>query len=114
LNCQRSGQLDPATANWQRLLTLLRAAPPPPPLLNARTSRRRPPRPAPPLPPSPPTAVVLATVLPLLGLGRRVSFSVRLQLVITSQLGCYALRVCPGARGPGAYELLPAAYYAVG
>ena len=52
---------------------------------------------------------VLATVLPLLGLGRRMAYSQLAQLCILSQLACYALVTCPGS-----FELLPAAYITVG
>ena len=63
-------------------------------------------------PPTLAPTVVLAVLLPLLGLCRRLAYSALLQLLVLSQLACYALVVCPDARSR--FTLLPAAYYAVG
>jgi hypothetical protein len=60
---------------------------------------------------------VLAVLLPLLGLGRRLAYAQLLQLLVVSQAACAALVVCgpgPGA-APSSYDLLePAAYIAAG
>lgn len=60
-------------------------------------------------PPSLGAAAALATLLPLLGVGRRLAYSQLVQLCVLSQAACYALVVCAGS-----YQLLPAAYIAVG
>jgi hypothetical protein len=71
---------------------------------------------------------VLAVLLPLLGIGRRLGYTSLLQLAVASQLACYALRVCyagplaaggggaaaAGGGGASGYLLLPAAYFSVG
>jgi hypothetical protein len=67
---------------------------------------------------------VLSTLLPLVGCGRRIAPSVRLQLLVLAQATCYAVEAChftepvPGvpraARAAIAWRLLPGVYAPVG
>jgi hypothetical protein len=71
---------------------------------------------------------VVAVLLPLAGIGRRLGYTSLLQLAVVAQLACYALLVCraPGGAAPAGappppppgpvtgYHLLPVAYYTVG
>lgn len=63
-------------------------------------------------------AVVVAVLLPLLGVGRRLSYSQLVQLVALSQVACYGLLVCPSMGRPyvfdRSYVVLPEVYTAIG
>ncbi len=68
------------------------------------------------------TNPVVATLLPLAGLGRRLPFANLLQLTVLSQAACYSLAACPsayaGSLGGGgaaaAWQLLPEGGLAIG
>jgi len=68
-----------------------------------------------------PQKTVVAVLLPLLGLGRRLPYAVLLQLTVLSEAACYALVVCQqpviasysGGTLLG-WQLLPEAYLVIG